>query len=220
MSIALDTSGVIYGDGSTQSTNDANLDKGSLISITSFTATGTYTIPSGCSTLFVKVIGGGGGSAGYCESGGAGGYAEKLITGVTPGGTVSVTIGGGGGAVGYYAAAGNGGTTSFGSYVSASGGYGSNNNYSHTGGIGGTGSGGSVNLQGGGGTGHANHHSHGAVGKGGASFLGGAAGFNRAANSGKVGAGAPGAGAPGARTDDGSTGCIGESGLVIVYAYV
>jgi hypothetical protein len=214
------SNGISYGDNSVQQFAPSSVDHGTLISVNTYTATGTYTVPNNCNSLFVKLVGGGGGSAGYCESGGAGGYSEVLINPAPSGGSnVAVTIGGGGGGVGYYAAAGAGGTTSFGSYCSATGGYGANQNYSHTGGGGGVGSGGSVNLMGGGGTGHANGHSHGAVAKGGASFLGGASGYNRSTNNSKVNVGAPGAGSPGGRTDDGSTGVAGESGLVIVYAY-
>lgn len=134
-------------------------DRGTPVSIVSFTGSGTYTVPSNCTKVLVQLVGGGGGSAGYAESGGAGGFAEGVFS-VTPGASISVTVGGGGGGVGYYAAAGDGGTTSFGGYISATGGYGANRNYSHGGGHGGVGSGGQLNLYGGTGTGHMNHGSH------------------------------------------------------------
>ena len=112
---------------------------GSPRNIVVFSSSGTWTKPSWCKKVLVKVVGGGGGSAGYSESGGAGGYAEEIIdvTGVS---SVSVTVGGGGGGVAYYNSAGDGGTSSFGSYCSASGGYGANRNLSHTDGHGGAGS--------------------------------------------------------------------------------
>ena len=210
---------VTFNDGTTQLAKSPTLDKGALISITSFTGNGTYYVPANCSKLYVKVQGGGGGSAGYLESGGAGGYAEGSVSNITAGQAISVTIGGGGGGVGYYAAAGAGGTSSFGSYVSASGGSGANSNYSHTGGHGGVGSGGTINLYGGGGTGHGNHHGYGGVGQGGASFFGGSHG-TRHYHSDQNGPGSPGAGASGGCTDGfGTTGRTGASGLVVVYAY-
>ena len=218
MAITLGSTGIVFSDGTSRST--ANVDTGGLISITSYTSgTNTYTVPAGCKTLFVRLVGGGGGSAGYCESGGAGGYAEKLITGVTAGQTITATVGAGGGGVGYYAAGGTGGTSSFGSYASATGGYGSNSNYSHTGGLGGVGSGGDITLQGGGGTGHANHHGYGGVAKGGASYYGGSFSI-RHYHSTVIGPGAPGAGAPGGITDgNGTTGNSASNGLIVVYAY-
>lgn len=168
-------------------------------------------------TAVVKLVGGGGGAAGYTESGGAGGYSEARIdtSAVT---TVTVTVGAAGTAVGYYAAAGAGGTSSFGSYCSATGGYGSNNNYNHSGGAGGSGSGGNVNLQGGGGQGHTN--SIGAhQGRGGGSYFGGGASWNRSTNTGITGTGAPGAGGPGSNSDAGSAGATGGIGMVVVYTY-
>ena len=112
MAIVMGPTGLQFSDGTNLS--GPNTDTGSLISITTFTSSGTYTVPSGCGTIYVKVQGGGGGSAGYCESGGAGGYAESFVkvapAGLTPGSsTISVTVGGGGGGVGYYAGAGGGG---------------------------------------------------------------------------------------------------------------
>ena len=213
--------GIIYGDGTTDTVAYASgTDAGQLISITSYTSgTNTYTVPSGATTLFVKCLGGGGGSAGYLESGGAGGYSETLITGLTAGNTIVATVGGGGNGVAYYAGAGSGGTSSFGAYCSATGGRGTNTQWGHTGGQGGLGSGGYVNLYGGGGIGHGNSAAQGAIGRGGASYFGGPTGYNRNTGNSKMNTGAPGAGAPGCRTDDGTTGVAGENGLIIVYAY-
>ena len=224
MAITLGNEGVILPDGTTQATKyDTTLDVGSTISITTYGTAGTFTWtkPTGCTRVLAKVVGGGGGAAGYCESGGSGGYSEVVVN-VTAVSTVTVTVGAGGAGVAYYAGAGAGGTSSFGAYATASGGNGSNSVNNHTGGHGGIGSGGAINLRGGGGTGHANSAGHGCIGNGGASFWGGGATINRDTTSNKIYNGAPGSGAPGARTDDGTAGAgvsNGETGLVIVYAY-
>lgn len=221
MAFTLGSTSITYPDGTTQSTNPSNL--GELISVVPFTASGTWTNP-GATYVIVKCVGGGGGAAGYCESGGAGGYSEGLynVSGVS---TVSVTVGGGGGGVGYYAAAGDGGTSSFGSYLSASGGYGANRNYSHSGGHGGGGSSGQVNIQGGAGSGHTNGAGSNTQGRGGWSYFGGGASQvrNHGNNSlyGRQRIGAPGAGAPGQMTDGYNhyMPTPGETGIVVVYAY-
>lgn len=227
MSVTLNSSGLTFSDGSTQSTRyDPANNLGALINVTNFNASGTWTNP-GARFVIVKVVGGGGGGCGYCESGGAGGYAEGLynVTGVT---SVAVTVGGGGGGTGYYSGSGRGGTSSFGTYISATGGYGANNNYSHSGGSGGAGSGGQINLQGSAGSGHTNSSGSWSGGRGGASYFGGAAAQARnhtnlgAGIVGKTTHGAPGAGAPGNISDNGnysSQGSVGEDGLVLVYAY-
>lgn len=223
MAITLGSTGLIFNDNTVQT--DTLTDYGAVISITSFTGGGTYTVPAGCVTMFVRVQGGGGGAAGYSESGGAGGYSETLIdvagAGLTPGAsTIAVTVGGGGGGVGYYAAAGQGGTSSFGGYCAATGGYGANQNYTHTGGHSGVGSGGIVNLYQGAGCGHANSHQHSGSARGGASYFGGCYGTRHSGGE-QIGPGAPGAGAPGGVTDSGQNGSghVGSSGLVVVYAY-
>jgi hypothetical protein len=193
--------------------------KGGLISIASFTGSGTYVVPSNCTKIYVKLVGGGGGSAGYCESGGAGGYSEGTFQ-VVPGTSYSITVGGGGGGVGYYAAAGNGGTSSFGSLLSATGGYGANQNYSHGGGHGGVGSGGQVNLYGGSGTGHANSGNHSQAGPaGGGSYFGGPGSQTRAGGTATNFSPAPGSGATGGLTETSNGGTGGPGGLVVVYAY-
>lgn len=213
---------IVYNDGTAQanSGNTSFKDHGELISVSSYTNGGSYTWtkPTNCTRVLVKVTGGGGGAAGYCESGGAGGYAEKLIN-VENLNQVTVTVGGGGSNTGYYAAAGDGGTSSFGSYVSASGGYGANRNISHTGGYAGGGSGGDINLYGGGGTGHSNSHSHCAVARGGGGYFGGPCGLNRTAAGSRIGQGAPGNGGAGGRTDENWAGSVGQAGCVIIWEY-
>lgn len=172
MAIKLTSSGVLMPDGQTQTTKmDNSLDKGNLLSVENWTSNGTWTKQAACNKILVITVGGGGGGCGHTESGGAGGYAEKLIdvSSWATGTQVTVTIGGGGGGTGYHSASGNGGTTSFGSYVSAVGGYGANRSWSHTGGHGGHGSGGDVNLWGGGGRSHGDQGQD----RGGESFFGG-----------------------------------------------
>lgn len=222
MAATIGDSAVTFPDGSTQSVAySTGNDTGQLISITTYTSgTNTYTAPANCRYVWVKVIGGGGGSAGYCESGGAGGFAEGRVN-LTAGSNVTVTVGSGGSGVGYYAGAGTGGTSSFGSYITATGGAGSNTQYSHTGGSGGTGAGGDINLLGGGGTGHANHHGYAGMGKGGSGYYGSGNGYRHYYNQ-FVPCTAPGAGAAGGQTDggpNGNSGTAGGNGLVQIFAY-
>lgn len=218
--------GLILHDGTKVVSGNA-ADAGDLIDVQTFGSNGTWTRPGNATKVLVKLIGGGGGGAGYCESGGAGGYAEGYFN-VTGVGTVAVTVGGGGGGVGYYTAAGGGGTTSFGSYLSATGGGGANTWSSHSGGGGGTGSGGYVNLQGGGGAGHTNSVGHWPGGRGGYGYFGG--GATTARNHSNLGSppqklrlGAPGSGGPGGQSDGwggaGDRGQNGETGLVVVFSY-
>jgi hypothetical protein len=63
----------------------------------SFTSSGTFSVPSGITSVDVLVVAGGGGSTGnYGGGGGAGGLIFIPSYSVTPGGTVSVTVGCGG----------------------------------------------------------------------------------------------------------------------------
>ena len=197
---------------------------GVLKNIYTFTSTGTYT-KSGTDVTRIKVmlVGGGGGARCQHESGGAGGYAERMLdaTGIT---TVAVTIGTGSAGGGYYGNSGQGGTTSFGGYLSATGGYGANQNQSHSGGHGGFGYGGAVNLAGGGGTGHAighNNPNNGSSGIGGTSFFGGP---NNGCHSNwgisDVGAGyGSGGGATAGNGHNGNAGRNGKDGVCIVYEF-
>lgn len=240
MAVTLGSTGVTFSDSTSQTTKPTGglgargSDYGELIKVESFPASGTWYNP-GATTVHVKLIGGGGGGAGYCESGGAGGYAEGFYS-VSGVGSVAVTVGGGGSYAAYYAAAGNGGTTSFGGYLSAQGGYGANQNYSHSGGHGGhTFGGAQFHAEGGAGCGHINSVGHAPASVIGSSgyFGGGAAHIRNHSNLGydvqhEIYTGAPGSGGPANVTDWGhsqpsgrghSGGGYGQAGLVIVYSY-
>ena len=218
MAVRLSGTSITFNDNSVQ-TSDTS-DSGGLINVTSHTGSGTYTAPTGTTRVFVKCTGGGGGSAGYLESGGASGYTEKMITGLHGGWTSAVTVGGGGGGVGYYGGGGVGGTSSFGAYCSATGGTGANNHWTHTGGHGGGATGGDLNIAGGSGCGHGNHHGSAGLGKGGSSYWGGAP-ARRHSGGELIGPGAPGGGGSGSPTDGGgaATGQPGVGGIVVVYAF-
>jgi len=186
-------------------------------SIQTFTTSGTWTKPAGIGKVLVRLVGGGGGGSGHGESGGAGGYSERLID-VSSISSVQVTVGQGSQNPSYYSGNGNPGqTTSFGTYLSATGGNGANSTYQHCGGLPGVGSGGDFNIYGGGGTGH-----YGYTGIGGTSHFGGqgASGHPQGGNytfnvSGQV---APGAGG-GAGWRSSYQGGKGGGGIVIVYEY-
>ena len=108
----------------------------------SFTSSGTFSVPSGVSSVNVLVVAGGGGS-GYDAGGGAGagGLIYRPGFPVSPGGTVSVTVGDGGNSTG--AAVGgpngnNGQDSVFGTLTAKGGGAGgSKRNSGNTGGSGG-----------------------------------------------------------------------------------
>lgn len=72
-----------------------------LNGVQDFTASGTWTAPSGVSRVIVQLwgAGGGGGFAGFINNAGAGGggaFASAVLT-VTPGSTYSIAVGTGGG---------------------------------------------------------------------------------------------------------------------------
>ena len=91
-----------------------------------FTSSGTFTVPTGVTSIRVFCVGGGGSGqqAGYMNAsaavdlgagGGGGGYCSRGTYSVSPGANISVTIGGGG-------SWGGGGQTKCGSYCTANGG--------------------------------------------------------------------------------------------------
>jgi len=165
-----------------------------------FYSTTTWTIPTGVTAVRVRVWGGGanyyyvagaGKSPASYRAGAGGGFAMKVVTGLTPGGTVTVTVP----AVSSTNGA-AGGTCSFGAHVSATGGSASSSSST-----GGSGSGGDVNYTGGssnsdstisgaGGGGVAN-----IFGDGGDGFSSGTGTSNRVTNKASGGGGANG-GAP------------------------
>lgn len=98
-----------------------------------FLGSGTFVVPAGVTAVYATVIGGGGGGqgGGYNSGGFSGGSSTSqtvLVTGLTPGASIPVTVGAGGaggaGNNGSGAIGSNGGTSSFGSYVSVTGGQG------------------------------------------------------------------------------------------------
>lgn len=177
-----------------------------------FTASGTFTVPAGVTEVEVEVWGGGGGSSASSGAGvftngaGGGGYARKRVRGLTPGGTVAVTVGVGGIASASGVAGGNGGTSSFGAYVSASGGDGATVTVG-LGAAGGTGSGGDTNVGGGLGAGAIPSIN---AGNGGNASAGGQGGWGgqSTSNAGQV----PGGGAGGAGNGCNGAGTFGTSG--------
>lgn len=151
----------------------------------------TWTIPAGITTVRVRVWGAGanhGGGDYGVDGGGGGGFAIKTITGLTPGGTVAVTVGQSSGA-----------TSSFGAYVSATGG--------SMGGAGGTGSGGDINTSGGS---AGSSGASGGGGGGGAGSLFGNGGLGGSSKGGKSGASG---GGSGNSSSGGTVGGAGGSGL-------
>jgi len=205
----------LYTDGSAISYNLAGPDN-----IRVYNTSGQYIPPSNVTKFFVMVVGGGGAASGYSESGGAGGYSERLLTPADIGSSIQVTVGTGSTSYSTYSgAAGQGNTSSFGSLCSATGGLGGNQSHRHCGGVGGTGSGGDLNIYGGGGTGHTYY----GVGHGGGSYFGGGSpcghpnGGNYAYN--HRDRAAPGAGGAGGyrRNNHGST---GKDGIVVIYEYI
>jgi hypothetical protein len=199
-----------------------------------FTSSGTFNIPALITSVKVTVIGAGGGGGG-CQTtgpgnaaeaggGGGGGASIKWVTGLTPGGSETVTVGtgGGGGAAGANnGTAGN--TSSFGSHCSATGGAGgtagaaSSGYIQNLGGDGGVGSSGDVNTTGGGGgTGIVAAANRSGNGFGGSSML---SGSYRAALGAGRNAVSPGQGGSGGNLGASTTqvaGGNGADGIVIV----
>jgi hypothetical protein len=126
-------------------------------SLQAFTSSSSFTIPVGVTRLKVTVIGGGGagGTHGTTPSGGGGGggHAIRVLTGMTPGTVIPVTVGPGGTPLtgGNTGNGGAGGTSSFGIYASATGGNGGGGGSGSApaaGGSGGNGVGGDINYGG------------------------------------------------------------------------
>jgi hypothetical protein len=181
-----------------------------------FTSGGTWNRPAGVRYIRIKLQGSGGGASGHGESGGAGGYSERIldVTGIS---SVGVTVDGGGSGTYYANAGGNAGGSSFGPYLSCSAGHGANRQNQHSGGVSGNGSGGDLNIHTGGG---GSHHDN--FGPGGTGYFGGAApsghpqGGNFSHN--HQGHASPGTGGCGAHYH-GHRGSDGRPGLCVVEEY-
>ena len=190
--------------------------QGGLKSVQVFTSNGTWNKPnSSVRRIRVQLVGGGGGSAGHNENGGAGGYSEKFID-VSNVSSVSVTIGNGGSQANWGSSAGTGGTTSFGSYCSASGGQGGQHS-GHSGGLGGIGSGGDINIRGSGGDAHNGNATAGAS----SCFGGGSPGAHQNKHDwyAEGSHGAPGCGGAGERSSHNRRNNTGGNGIVIIWEY-
>jgi hypothetical protein len=151
---------------------------------TLFTSSGTgqtFTVPTGVTAVKVTVVAGGAAGGTVFTSGcnqfgggggGAGGGAVKWLTGLVPGGTLTVAVGAAGGASSVASGTSNTITT-----VSATAGAaGSNATGSPSlaaGGAGGIGTSGDLNMRGGGGGSGSSSASNGPGGSGGSSFMGG-----------------------------------------------
>ncbi|MBP2657928.1 MAG: hypothetical protein H6Q69_960 [Firmicutes bacterium] len=125
----------------TSTTLSAETSSSSSHGKTRFTSSGTFTVPSGISTVWVSMCGGGGGGGFYTYSCGGGGADAVLAqeTTVTEYESITITVGSGGsaGSSSSYKG-GTGGTSSFGSYISCAGGGGGSTTCGSTGGSGGS----------------------------------------------------------------------------------
>ena len=207
----------VTNNGSTLSWGDVNLSTG-IRSMQVWTSNGTWSRPSGVKTIMVTVTGAGGGGSGFCESGGAGGTAQRQID-VTNVSSVSVSVGNPGGGTNYSGCGGNGNTSSFGSYCSASGGYGANCRQGRAGGIGGNGSGGNLNVYGGGGNGHGSFHSYGSHSSGVGYFGGGQPASHNQRNYAHRHQSHAAWGAGGNGTRQNNRGARGREGVVVVHEF-
>jgi hypothetical protein len=167
-----------------------------------FTASGSYTVPTGMTTLTAYVFGGGGGGGGgeaSCTNngnagGGGGGGAAKSTLTVAAGQSYTVTVGAGGAGGAVTAAGGAGGTSTF---TGAAG------TVSASGGAGGTG---------GGVCGTANGGAGGAGISGATLYSGGAGSYGNTSTVSGSGGGGAGSGGNGAAATGGSCGVGGTGG--------
>lgn len=115
--------------------SSGNACSGRLLGVKTFTSSGVYAPTPGMRNVLVKVLGGGGGSAGIAATNGSqvslagggasGSYAEAWLSAAAIGASQVITVGAKGAAGAIAGSAGPGGTSSFGSLVSAPGGGGS-----------------------------------------------------------------------------------------------
>lgn len=226
--VAPGTSGNVLTSNGTAWTSAAP--SGVLTDVQTFTATGTWTKPSGAKWVQVEIWGAGGSGRAHPTSGGGGGggaYATRLFLASDVSATVSVTIGAGGTSVTGSTNGNNGGNTSFGTYLVGYGGkgagssgaaggagtnylslVGANNYYDAQGGGTNGGAGGNSYFGGGGGGGFSSS----ASGTGGTSYYGGAGGAGNHTGSATAGS-TPGGGGGGSL---GGTSGAGGNGKCIV----
>lgn len=201
---------------------------GSLLRVTTFSSSGTWTKGANTKYVLVRGVGAGGGGGGGLSGntgggagGGSGGYSEKFID-VTAISSVSVTIGAGGSGGGGGGNGSAGGTTSFGTQITCNGGGGgtAGGAVPGNGGSGGTASGGHLNVRGSGGGVGATPNAYGS-GTGGPSFFGG--GGRGATSNGQGGGGEAGdtggGGAGGLGGNSPGSGGAGGNGVIIVEEY-
>ena len=98
--------------------------------IQAYTASTSFSVPIGVSRIKVTVIGGGGAGGTHANipggGGGSGGCGVRILSGLTPGAFIPITVGAAGVALigGAIGQGGSGGTSSFGAFISATGGQG------------------------------------------------------------------------------------------------
>ena len=173
--------------------------------VQTFNSPGTFSVPSGLSSVDVLVVaGGGGGGVEHGGGAGAGGLIYRPGFPVTPGGSVSVGIGGGGNGQNNFGgppatgqAGGNGSNSTFGTLTAIGGGGGGTYSNDPTGRAGGSGGGraGSDNSAGGSGTQPSQGGDSGNYGfgnPGGAGYQGGPYGHQGGGGGGAGAAGQPG----------------------------
>lgn len=95
MATTLVATGIQFPDSTIQTTKATT----GFSSISVYTSSTTFTIPTGRTVLKITVVGGGGGGGGNATYGGSGGGGGGTSVGyylVTPGNTLAVTVGSGG----------------------------------------------------------------------------------------------------------------------------
>lgn len=197
-----------------------------------FTASGTWTKPTGVKLVKARVQGAGGGGGGCAggqnnsDAGSAGGYCEETID-VSGVASVTVTVGAGGtaGASGNNNG-GDGATSSFGTYCTATGGSGgyssdNSNGQAYPRGNPGTGTGGDFNVSGGWG-GKGSRQSESISSMSGSSYFGGGASGSISASGGNAGQSGSAYGSGGGSAFQNPTdaaGGAGKAGIVIIEEY-